>query len=211
SVNAKGLELRLRLPPGWDVVEAPVRMLAVEKLARGTIHGNLTVTREGVPPVARVNDAVLQAVLETLDKLSGRTKAAPPSLDGILALKCVNEIVEQTESEEELRAAEAAVIDGFSTVLASLTDMRRSEGKILDGVLKRRLDEIAALVARAEAAPGRRPQAIKARLAEQVAALIETSGRFDSDRLHQEAVLIAAKADIREELDRLSAHVAQAR
>ncbi|HZS63285.1 MAG TPA: YicC/YloC family endoribonuclease [Xanthobacteraceae bacterium] len=211
SVNAKGLELRLRLPPGWDVVEAPVRMLAVEKLARGTIHGNLTVTREGVPPVARVNDAVLQAVLETLDKLSGRTKAAPPSLDGILALKGVIEIVEQTESEEERRAAEAAVIDGFSTVLASLTDMRRSEGKILDGVLKRRLDEIAALVARAEAAPGRRPQAIKARLAEQVAALIETSGRFDSDRLHQEAVLIAAKADIREELDRLSAHVAQAR
>src|SRR5581483_11617442 len=140
SVNAKGLELRLRLPPGWDVVEAPVRMLAVEKLARGTIHVNLTLTREGVPPVARVNDAVLQAVLETLDKLSGRTKAAPPSLDGILALKGVIEI--------------------------------------LDGVLKRRLDEIAALVARAEAAPGRRPQAIKARLAEQVAALIETSGRF---------------------------------
>jgi len=77
-------------------------------------------------------------------------------------------------------------------------------------VLTQRVREIAALAQRAEAAPGRRPEAIKARLAEQIAALLETSERFDPDRLHQEAILIASKADVREELDRLTAHVAQA-
>ncbi len=88
--------------------------------------------------------------------------------------------------------------------------MRRREGEALGAVLMQRLGEIAALAARAEAAPGRRPEMIKARLAEQVATLLAASDRFDPDRLHQEAILIASKADIREELDRLASHVAQA-
>jgi uncharacterized protein (TIGR00255 family) len=88
--------------------------------------------------------------------------------------------------------------------------MRRHEGEALGRILGARLHEIAALVARAEAAPGRKPEAIKARLAEQIATLLEASERFDADRLHQEAILMASKADIREELDRLVAHVAQA-
>jgi uncharacterized protein (TIGR00255 family) len=88
--------------------------------------------------------------------------------------------------------------------------MRRHEGEALGRVLRARLTDISGLVARAEASPGRKPEAIKARLAEQVAALLEAAERFDADRLHQEAVFIASKADVREELDRLTAHVAQA-
>jgi uncharacterized protein (TIGR00255 family) len=211
SVNAKGLELRLRLPPGWDAIEVPVRSVAAKIFARGTIHGNLTVTREGVAPVVRVNEAVLTAVLATLRELAGRIEAAPPSLDGILALKGVVEVVDQDENEEGRRAAEAAVVAGFAATAAALSDMRALEGEALGRVLIARLDEIGALVARAEAAPGRRPAAIRARLAEQVAALLAASDRFDADRLHQEAVLLATKADIREELDRLASHVQQAR
>ncbi len=211
SVNAKGLDLKLRLPPGWDAVEAPVRVRAAESLARGAVFANLTVTREGAPPVARVNEPVLAAVLATLKDLSGRVAAAPPTLDGILSLKGVIEVTEAEETEEERRAAEAAVVAGFSDALEQLQAMRRHEGEALGKVLAARLDEIAALTARAEAAPGRKPEAIKARLAEQVAALLDTADRFDADRLHQEAILLAAKADIREELDRLAAHVAQAR
>jgi uncharacterized protein (TIGR00255 family) len=89
--------------------------------------------------------------------------------------------------------------------------MRRTEGSALGQILLSRLAEIAALIARAEAAPGRKAEAIKARLVEQVAALLETSQRFDPDRLHQEAIMLASKIDIREELDRLVAHVAQGR
>jgi uncharacterized protein (TIGR00255 family) len=211
SVNAKGLELRLRLPPGWDAVESPVRTRAAELLSRGTVHGTLTVTREGILPVVRVNEAVLSAVIETMRDLAERIEAAPPSLDGILAMKGVVEVADQDESEEERQAAEAAVVAGFATALGALAAMRRHEGVALGVLLNARLDEIATLTAQAEAAPGRRPEAIKARLTEQIGAILGSSDRFDADRLHQEAILLATKADIREELDRLVAHVAQAR
>jgi uncharacterized protein (TIGR00255 family) len=209
SVNAKGLDLRLRLPAGWDAVEGPVRSNAAQVLARGTVYGTLTVERQGVAPVVRVNEPVLAAVLATIKNLAGRVQAAEPRLDGILALKGVIEVLDEDEHEDERRAAEAAVVAGFQETVADLVGMRRREGAALGQVLTQRANEIAALAARAEAAPGRRPEAIKARIAEQVAMLLDASQRFDPDRLHQEAILIATKADIREELDRLASHVAQ--
>ena len=211
SVNAKGLELRLRLPPGWDAVETPVRAKAAELLSRGTVQGTLTVTREGVVPIVRVNEAVLSAVIETMRDLAERIEASPPTLDGILAMKGVVEVTDQDEREDERLAAEAMVVAGCGRALEALAAMRRHEGIALGTLLNIRLDEIAMLTARAEAAPGRRPDAIRARLAEQVATILGSSERFDADRLHQEALLMASKADIREELDRLVAHVAQAR
>jgi uncharacterized protein (TIGR00255 family) len=209
SVNAKGLDVRLRLPAGWDAVEIPVRSRAAEVLTRGTVYATLTVERQGVAPVVRINEAVLTAALATIRSLAGRVEAAPPRLDGILALKGVVEVIDEDEKEEDRRAAEAAVISGFRQTVADLAAMRAHEGAALSEILSQRLKEIAALAARADAAPGRRVEAVKARIAEQVAMLLEASGRFDPDRLHQEAILIATKADIREELDRLTSHVAQ--
>jgi uncharacterized protein (TIGR00255 family) len=212
SVNAKGQDVRFRLPPGWDAVEVAVRKRAIEQLARGTVYANLTVERKGVAPTVKINEPVLTAVLATLDKLDDRiVGAGRPTLDGILALKGVIEITEDDEKPEDRRAAEAAIIAGFDKLLADLAAMRREEGATLGKLLTARLDEIADLAARAEAAPGRKPGAIKARLNEQVATLLSASQRFDSDRLHQEALLLATKADIREELDRLASHGAQAR
>jgi uncharacterized protein (TIGR00255 family) len=210
SVNAKGMDLRLRLPPGWDAIEPALRGRAAEVLARGTLHATLNVEREGVAPVVKVNEAVLQAVIGTLNSLADRIEAEPARLDGILAIKGVIEVTDAAEREDERAAAQAAVVKGFDATLADLTKMRRHEGEALGRVLGARLHEISALVARAEAAPGRKPEAIKARLAEQIATLLEASERFDADRLHQEAILMASKADVREELDRLVAHVAQA-
>jgi len=211
SVNSKGLDLKLRLPPGWDAIEAAVRTRSAEMLARGSVFANLTVNREGAPPTVRVNEPVLNAVLSTLKGLAGKVDAAPPTLDGILALKGVIEVGEAEENEDEHRAAETAIAEGFGQTLKGLADMRRHEGEALGRLLSARLSEIGSLAARAEAAPGRKPEAIKARLAEQVATLLEGGKRFDPDRLHQEALLLATKVDIREELDRLEAHVAQAK
>ena len=210
SVNAKGLDLRLRLPPGWDALEPTLRARAADAVARGTLHASLNVAREGVAPVVKVNDQVLQAVIATMTSLAGRVEAAPARLDGILAIKGVIEVTDADEREEDRAAAQAAVAKGFDAALSDLVKMRRQEGEALGRVLAVRLAEIATLVARAEASPGRQPEAIKARLAGQIAVLLESSERFDADRLHQEAVLIASKADVREELDRLTAHVAQA-
>jgi uncharacterized protein (TIGR00255 family) len=210
SVNAKGLDVRLRLPPGWDAVEPAVRASAAGALSRGTIHATLNVERQGKPPVVRVNDDVLAAVLAALKALAGRVDAERPRLDGILAIRGVVEVVDADETEDERRTAEASVVSGFAAALDGLAEMRRREGEALARILSGRLDEIAALILRAEAAAARRPDAVKQRIAEQVATLLESSDRFDPDRLHQEAVLIAARADVREELDRLAAHVEQA-
>jgi len=211
SVNAKGLEIRLRLPPGWDAVEVPVRARAAEVLTRGTVYATLTASREGAAPVVRVNEPVLAAVLSALRDVAGRIDAEPASLDGILGFKGVIEVIDAVESEDERRAAEAAFVAGFAQAAGSLAEMRRHEGAALGAVLVQRLDEITALTARAEAAPGRKPEAIRERLREQIASLLDSSDRFDADRLHQEGILIAAKVDVREELDRLAAHVAQGR
>jgi uncharacterized protein (TIGR00255 family) len=211
SVNGKGLDLRLRLPPGWDAIEVPVRARAAETLTRGSLQANLTVERSGALPVVRVNAAVLEAILAAMRQLATKVEAAPPSLDGLLALKGVIEVGDPEEREDERHDAEAAVIEGFAQVIGSLGEMRRHEGAALGRVLSVRLGELAALADRAEQAPGRRPEAIRARLAEQIATLLDQSDRFDPDRLHQEAIMIAAKADVREELDRLAAHIAQAK
>jgi uncharacterized protein (TIGR00255 family) len=164
-----------------------------------------------VTPVVRINAAVLEAIVTTVRQLAPRLEAAPPSLDGLLSLKGVMEVGDAEESEEERLRAEAAATSGFAQVLDALSDMREREGAALGRVLTMRLGEIAALAGRADHAPGRRPEAIRIRLAEQIATLMAQSDRLDPDRLHQEAILIAAKADVREELDRLAAHVAQAR
>jgi uncharacterized protein (TIGR00255 family) len=211
SVNGKGLDVRLRLPTGWDAIEAPVRARAAERLARGSVQATLTVERDGVTPVVRVNAAVLDAIVTAVRQLATRLEAAPPSLDGLLSLKGVMEVSGAEESEDERLRAEAAATAGFTAVLGALSEMREREGAVLGRVLTLRLGEIAALAQRAEHAPGRRPEAIRVRLAEQIVTLLAQSERFDPDRLHQEAILIATKADVREELDRLAAHIAQAR
>lgn len=211
SVNAKGFDLRMRLPPGWDEIEAPARKRAAEALSRGTVYANLNVKRAGALSTVRVNEEVLASIVKIAGVLAGRIDAVAPSIDGLLAIKGVIEVVEPESDEEEDKAAKLAVAAAFDEALAALVEMRKREGATLGEILSQRMNEIETLARKAEAAPGRKPEAIKARLAEQIAALLESSDRFDAERLHQEALLIAAKADIREELDRIASHISQAR
>ena len=211
SVNAKGFDFRMRLPPGWDDIEVSARKRATELLSRGTVYANLSVKRASATSSVRINDDVLASIMKVAGDISKKTGAAPPSVDGLLAIKGVIEVVEPESDEAELQAAKAAVAASFEQALQSLIEMRKREGAALGQILAQRMDDIEKLARQAEAAPGRKPEAIKARLAEQIAVLLETSDRFDPDRLSQEAVMIAAKADIREELDRIASHIAQTR
>jgi uncharacterized protein (TIGR00255 family) len=211
SVNAKGFDLRMRLPPGWDELEAFAKKRAGEVLSRGTVYANLNVKRTNAASTVRVNEDVLASVVKVASLLAGKIDAVAPSVDGLLSIKGVIEIVEPESDEAEDQAARAAAAAAFDEALANLVAMRRREGSALGQILIQRMDEIEMLAKRAEAAPGRKPEAIRARLAEQIATLPESSDRFDPDRLTQEALLIAAKADIREELDRIASHVSQVR
>jgi uncharacterized protein (TIGR00255 family) len=211
SVNAKGLDLRVRLPQGWDDLESTVRKRVGEAVSRGTVYANLTVKRAGSAAVARINEDILASVLDAARNLAAKAGALPPTVDGLLAVKGVIDIVEPESDETEIAAAKAAAIASFETALSGLIEMRDREGVSLGDILSQRVNDIERLAAKAEAAPGRKPDAIKARLTEQIATLLDASDRFDPDRLSQEALLIATKADIREELDRIGSHVAQAR
>lgn len=211
SVNAKGFDMRMRLPPGFDEIEAVARKRAGEALSRGTVYANLTVKRAGALSTVRVNEEVLSSILRIAHDVAGKIDAVAPSIDGLLAIKGVIEVVEPDADEAEDKAAKAAVTEAFDEALTSLIAMRKREGVALGQILGQRMEEIESLMKKAEVAPGRKPEAIRARLSEQIAALLDTSDRFDADRLHQEAIMIAAKADIREELDRIASHIAQVR
>jgi uncharacterized protein (TIGR00255 family) len=211
SVNAKGFDLRVRLPQGWDELEAYAKKRAGEVLSRGTVYANLNVKRTSEASTVRVNEDVLASIVKVAGVLAGEIDAVAPSIDGLLAIKGVIEVVEPESDEAEDKAAKDAAMAAFDQALGNLVEMRQREGVSLGQILSQRMDEIERLAKRAEAVPGRKPDAIKARLAEQIAALLESSDRFDPDRLNQEALLIATKADIREELDRIASHIAQAR
>ncbi len=211
SVNSKGLDLRFRLPPGRDLLEPAIRAATSKVLSRGNITVNLTVQREGAAPQVRVNEDVLAAVIATSRELAKKIEAQPPTLDGILSIKGVMEVVETEETEAEHEAANAALLKGFEAALKELVAMRGREGEVIGGVLSGRIAEIEKLSKAAEASPARSAEAIRVRLGEQVRELLAASSALDPERLHQEAALLAAKADVREELDRLNAHVSAAR
>ena len=211
TVNGKGLDVRLRVPPGMDALEQPARERIAAALARGNCYGTLTVRREQTATTVQINETVLAAVIEAARTISERVDAAAPSIDGLLQIKGVVEVVEPAEDEEARAALARAILEDLGTAVGAVVTARQAGGPALGGILGGRLDEIDRLRQAAEDAPARTTEAIRARLAEQVAKLMDSSTAFDEGRLHQEAALLATRADIREELDRLAAHVAAAR
>lgn len=211
SVNGKGLDIRLRLPPGLERLELPVRERAAKKLTRGSCSFTLSLHRDGAEMGLRVNEAALAAVLDAFDLIAARVHAAPPTLDGILAIRGVLETADGEADEAARAALDAAVLADFDKALEALAAARAGEGEAIGRVLEGHLARIDALARAAEANPARTPEAIRERLARQVQDLFDAVPQLDQQRLHQEAVLLATRADIREELDRLFAHVEQAR
>lgn len=210
SVNARGLDVRLRLPPGFDSLDAPTRARLAAALKRGSVQAGLAAARETGEPELRINTALLQKAIDAASGLRLNANVGPARLDGLLTLKGVVETVGADDTPQERASLEAALLVGLDAALAQLTQARAGEGAALREALSLRVARIDELTAAAEAAPGRTAEAVKARLARAVEWLGESKG-LDPARLHQEAVLLAARADIREELDRLKSHCAAAR
>lgn len=211
SVNGRGLDVRLRVPPGFEGLDTYVREGLGARLTRGSVQVALQVQRVSAVPEVRVNMAVLEKILDAVSGLRAHVEAERPRLDGLLALKGVIDLVEPEETEEDAQARIAALKVSFDEAATALVAARADEGARMAGVLTGHVETIERLTAKAKAAPARQPEAVRERLAVQVRRLLEASDQFDPDRLHQEAVMLAAKADFQEELDRLEAHVAAAR
>jgi uncharacterized protein (TIGR00255 family) len=213
SVNGRGLDLRLRLPNGFDTVEPALRDAAVKVFKRGNISATLNIKREEktgprLTPDPAALDQALRLALDLAARIPG---APPPRAEALLALPGVlrAEIAELDEAAEEARRA--VVAKAFTSALQGLAKSRAAEGARLAEILGVLIDEIAGLVTLARDAAADQPAQQKARLRESLAALLEGERRVPEERLAAEVALLAAKSDVREEIDRLNAHIAEAR
>ncbi|MDR3372317.1 MAG: YicC family protein [Ancalomicrobiaceae bacterium] len=211
SVNGKGLDIRLRLPSGYERIEIPLRERIGKRFSRGSCSLTLTLARESSAARLRINEDVLDAVVAAMNAISLRIDATAPTLDGILAIKGVVEAADPEDDPQVQAQLDADVLAGLEAGLEALAAARMAEGEAIAIVLRGHLARIASLTASAENCPARRPDVIRERLQRQIEDLVGAVPALDPQRLYQEAVLIATKADIREELDRLKAHLAQAR
>jgi uncharacterized protein (TIGR00255 family) len=211
SVNNRGLDLRLRLPPGFEGLEPRLRKEIGARLSRGSVTAALTVTRTAGQSRFRINTEALQQILQLVRELDAQIEADPPRMDGLLGLRGVLETVEEIEDPSRREAQESAVWAGFSNALEAMLAMRRSEGLALAAFVQERLDEIASRTAEARQVAALQPEALRGRLREMVAELLEASPALPEERLAQEAALLVHRADATEELDRLQAHAQAAR
>ncbi len=211
SVNGKGLDVRLRLAPGHEALEPRLRERIGAQLTRGNVSVSLNVTRESGGTELSINETALAQVMAMAEQLSARGTFAPLSIEGLLGLRGVIEVGEGAEDQAASEARHAAMLASFERALEQLVNSRRAEGRRLAPVIEEHLASIAALIETIAVSPGRSPDAIRARLKEQVARLLETGVALDETRLHQEAALLAVRADVEEELQRLRAHVGAAR
>lgn len=213
SVNGRGLDLRLRLPPGFEGLEPKVREMVAAHIVRGSVNINLNVKRADSGVEIRVNRDALRTVVEAarLTKSELGDKAATTSIDGLLALRGVLEFVEPVETEAEATARADRMLGDLSKALAGLTDARGAEGKRLEVVIAGQLSQIERLVSDAESLHAATASGIAMRLKEQVERLLAASGnQLEPGRLHQEVALLATRYDIEEEVKRLTVHVASA-
>ncbi len=208
SVNGRSLDLRLRLAPGLDALEPELRAGLGQRFRRGSFSASLAVTRT-VAAAVRVNRETLAQFVALMNELAGEVEAAPPRLDGLLALRGVVEMVED-EPDAVIEERRGAILASWATVLDGLAATRAQEGARLAAILRSQLEEMAGLVAAAAGCAAAQPAAIRERLRTMLSNLADLVPAMAEERVAQEVALLAARADIREEIERLRAHLEQA-
>lgn len=207
SVNGRGLDVRVRVPTGFEAVGETARTALQKTLSRGQIQLSLNLTRSEGAPKVRINETLLASLAQAVARVPRPEGVAPATMDGLLGIRGVVEAEEEASSDTD--SLNRDLTEGVVRLVADLVEARRAEGRQLEEVVSGQVARIAALTQAAEDEPSRHAEAVRARLNATVEALSNTV--LDPERLHQEAVLLAAKADVREELDRLRAHGAAAR
>ena len=208
SVNGRALDLRLRLAPGFDALEPELRAAVTQRFRRGNFSASLSIARIAAP-VLRINREALAQLVALINELTGEVEAAPPRLDGLLALRGVVETVED-EDEAVLEERRAGVLAGWNAALDRLAVARAEEGSRIAVLLRQQLDETATLATAAEARAAAQPAALGERLRTVLAGLADLAPSVAEERVAQEVAVLVARSDIREELERLRAHLDQA-
>jgi len=210
-VNGKSMDVRCRLPYGYERLEPDVRKLFSRYISRGNAQVSLSLKDESVPGELIINETALSAVTKAAARLVEEAGASAPTADGLLALKGILELSTPAENDDAIKARNDEILNSLEVALRDLVVMRKREGEHLGKVLAAHLAGIEKLLAQIRGQVADTVEVMSARVHRQVAQLVEAAHSLDEDRLYQEAVILAAKADITEELDRLDAHIISAR
>lgn len=212
SVNGRNLEIRCRVPQGFDRLENPARAAIGNRMKRGNVSLTLTIASEQQSKPLRINRALLAELAGLVEEVRKGTGAAVPTADGLLRVRGVIEEEDAAEeSEEALAALDRALSGTLDEVLKALAAARAAEGRALSGVIDRHIGEIEELCNRAADRASAQIGTVRARFESQLGELLERAPSLSEERFAQEVALLVGKADVREELDRLAAHIAQAR
>lgn len=211
SVNARGLDMRCRLPTGMDALEPAARRRVGGRFKRGNFNLALQVNRAAGNTRVEINRAVLAQVEAAVRELSENHGVEPPRADGLLNIRGVIDLVEDDEDTADNEDRDAAILASLDETLDALAAARNEEGGRIGTVLAGQLDDITALTDAARASEANQPARRRQRLEEQIAEMLDTTPQLSEERLNQEVALLLVKADVREETDRLYAHIAAAR
>jgi len=212
SVNSKGLDVRLRIPSGFDVLDLPARKAISQRFKRGSVALSLNISHSQDQTGYRINQDLLNQLIDVMKMVEAKVPGVnAPSVDGLMGLRGVIETVDDSESEAEREAAFGKMMISLEEALDDLLTNRISEGGRMESVLHGHIDEIEHLCTKAEACAGAQPDVLRKRLVRQLKDVMEDLPDLDQERIAQEAAILMTKADVREELDRLRAHIEGAR
>ncbi len=211
SVNGRTLETRLRVPPGYERLEHQARTAVAETVRRGNVSVSLQVAERRQQQPVRINHELVRDLLAVVDELRTHGEIAPPTADGLLRVRgVIEEDLPQALSEEEITARDSRMLEALRRALAGLVEARVAEGARLTSVLHTHLDTIAGLRNKAAARAAAQVDVIRARFGAQLQEMLDRLPPLTPERMAQEVALLVGKADVREELDRLEAHIAAA-
>ena len=211
SVNGRARDMRCRLPQGYEHLEETVRGRIAALFTRGNLQITLNLTTPRSRPGVQINRELLGQVVEVLSELQSGETFERPRADGLLAVPGILESVEDRPAPEVLEAREVALVESLEAALSALAEARRAEGARITEMIHQHLARLDELVAKAGSLAATQPETLRARLKEQLETLLEASPALPEERLAQELAVLATKADVREELDRLNAHIEAAR
>ena len=211
SVNGRGLDIRLRFPPGYEALEQPARKTLSSAFARGNVSANLTARRTTNDVEIQLNEHVLHQVLAAVEKIRALTNAPAPTAEGLINTKGVLDILDKTESTDRQDVKQNELLSGLDHAITELKAMRGSEGQQLHKIILKQLEEIDQNVTAIKRSAANQPEKVAERFKQQIDALLGGDTSIQQDRLHQEIAILLTKADVSEELDRIDAHIIAAR
>ncbi len=211
SVNGKNVDVRVRIPPGLDAFDQFIKTAVKKTIFRGSLNVSLQLTKDSTETNVIVNEIALDKLIKVAKDASKKHDLAMPSIDRLLAIRDVVEITDMDENEDALKERDDALKNSLLETVSALKKSRQEEGKATFGMLSNILDDVESLLKRGEAIAAKQPHLLKEKFEEKVGKLFNNQQGLDQDRLSQEIVLLATKADVKEETDRLHAHITSAR